>query len=431
MFYHGGNKWLIQQISGDMTPAFLFLDTGCITAAGGESMDREQMRRETLRARRRRQRKRQIIRNCIKTGLCVVLALVLVVVGWNALKPRKTESTVKNDSKANAKTEVQADNQVTEKDQEQEKTEDGGTVTTVPNDTSAAQRVAMTQNMTAGAEDGWQVNDSGWWYQNSDGTYFANGWQEIDGNTYYFDENGYMKTGWAMIDGKSYYFNEDGTLDSEAVPKMLALTFDDGPGPHTMELLDVLAQYNAKATFFMTGANGSFGVSNYPEAVKRMAELGCELGNHTYDHPKLSTLDAQGIADEFAQVDALVSDITGGAITTLARTPGGETSTTVTQAVGKPCIHWDLDTRDWETKDTQSTIDRVLGANLEDGDVILMHDIWEPTVEACKTLIPELINRGYQLVTISEMAAAHGVELQNGVTYYNFTAKELAKMNGQ
>lgn len=391
-------------------------------------MDREQMRRETLRARRRRQRKIQIIRNCIKTGLCVVLALVLVVVGWNVLKPKKTESTVKNDSKANATTQVQADSQSTEKNEE--KTEDGATVTTTPNETSAAQRVEMTQDMTAGAEDGWQVNDSGWWYQNSDHTYFANGWQEIDGETYYFDENGYMKTGWTMIDGTSYYFNEDGTLDSDATPKMLALTFDDGPGQYTEELLDILAQYNAKATFFMTGSNGSFGVAHYPEAVRRMVELGCELGNHSYDHTKLSTLDAQGIADEYAKVDALISDITGGSITTLARTPGGETDTSVTQAVGKPCIHWDLDTRDWETKDTQSTIDRVLGANLEDGDVILMHDIWQPTIEACKTLIPELINQGFQLVTISEMAAAHGVELQNGVTYYNFTAKELARMNG-
>lgn len=391
-------------------------------------MDREQMRRETLRARRRRQRKIQIIRNCIKTGLCVVLALVLVVVGWNVLKPKKTESTVKNDSKANATTQVQADSQSTEKNEE--KTEDGATVTTTPNETSTAQRVEMTQDMTAGAEDGWQVNDSGWWYQNSDHTYFANGWQEIDGETYYFDENGYMKTGWTMIDGTSYYFNEDGTLDPDATPKMLALTFDDGPGQYTEELLDILAQYNAKATFFMTGSNGSFGVAHYPEAVRRMVELGCELGNHSYDHTKLSTLDAQGIADEYAKVDALISDITGGSITTLARTPGGETDTSVTQAVGKPCIHWDLDTRDWETKDTQSTIDRVLGANLEDGDVILMHDIWQPTIEACKTLIPELINQGFQLVTISEMAAAHGVELQNGVTYYNFTAKELARMNG-
>lgn len=391
-------------------------------------MDREQMRRETLRARRRRQRKIQIIRNCIKTGLCVVLALVLVVVGWNVLKPKKTESTVKNDSKANATTQVQADSQSTEKNEE--KTEDGATVTTTPNETSAAQRVEMTQDMTAGAEDGWQVNDSGWWYQNSDHTYFANGWQEIDGEIYYFDENGYMKTGWTMIDGTSYYFNEDGTLDPDATPKMLALTFDDGPGQYTEELLDILAQYNAKATFFMTGSNGSFGVAHYPEAVRRMVELGCELGNHSYDHTKLSTLDAQGIADEYAKVDALISDITGGSITTLARTPGGETDTSVTQAVGKPCIHWDMDTRDWETKDTQSTIDRVLGANLEDGDVILMHDIWQPTIEACKTLIPELINQGFQLVTISEMAAAHGVELQNGVTYYNFTAKELARMNG-
>ena len=120
-------------------------------------MDREQMRRETLRARRRRQRKIQIIRNCIKTGLCVVLALVLVVVGWNVLKPKKTESTVKNDSKANATTQVQADSQSTEKNEE--KTEDGATVTTTPNETSAAQRVEMTQDMTAGAEDGWQVRE--------------------------------------------------------------------------------------------------------------------------------------------------------------------------------------------------------------------------------------------------------------------------------
>lgn len=393
-------------------------------------MDREQMRRETLRARRRRQRKIQIIRNCIKTGVCVVLALVLVVVGWNILKPKEKESAAKNGNQANAAVDVQADSKDKDADSGEDPEDGDAVVTTTPNDTSAAQKVNLTQDMTAGVQSGWQVNDLGWWYQNSDDTCFVGGWQEIDGEKYYFDENGYMKTGWAMIGGSSYYFNEDGTLDPDARPNMIALTFDDGPGPHTEELLDILAQYNVKATFFMTGSNGNMGVSHYPEAVKRMVELGYELGNHSYDHTKLSTLDAQGIAEEYAKVDELIANITGGRISTLARTPGGENDASITEKVGKPCIHWNLDTKDWQTKDTQSTIDRILGANLEDGDIILMHDIWEPTVEACKTLIPELISRGFQLVTVSEMAAAHGVELQNGVTYYNFTAKELARNNG-
>ena len=87
---------------------------------------------------------------------------------------------------------------------------------------------------------GWNENENGKWYQNADGTYFAGGMQEIDGSTYYFDENGYIQTGWISVGFDDYYFNDDGTYDPNTHKPRIALTFDDGPGEYTDELLDCL-----------------------------------------------------------------------------------------------------------------------------------------------------------------------------------------------
>src|SRR3712207_6180124 len=88
---------------------------------------------------------------------------------------------------------------------------------------------------------GWQHSEAGWWYAVDDDSYYQNGWAEIDKKRYHFNRDGYMDTGWTAIDGKGYYFGENGVYDTKADPsKVIALTFDDGPGEYTMDLLNLL-----------------------------------------------------------------------------------------------------------------------------------------------------------------------------------------------
>lgn len=262
---------------------------------------------------------------------------------------------------------------------------------------------------------GWHEDDSGRWYQNADGTYFAGGLQKIDGTLYSFDDGGYIQTGWVSRGVQDYYFNEDGTYNPEKKRPLLALTFDDGPGQYTEALLDCLEENNSRATFFMLGEN----VVNYPEAVKRMADLGCEIGSHSWDHPNLvQDLDLDGVAKQFADTDnALIQ--AGGHAATVARAPFGEWSDDIIATVGKPFFMWSLDSLDWKYKDVDLDYNEIMNGDLSDGTVILMHDIHEASVEAAKRIIPELVAKGYKLVTVSEMAEAKGVTLKNA-SYSDF-----------
>ena len=98
------------------------------------------------------------------------------------------------------------------------------------------------------------------------------------------------------------------------------------------------------------------------------------------------------------------------------RPPYGAINDTVKANVGMPMILWSIDTLDWKTRNAQSTINNVM-TKVKDGDIILMHDIHTETVDAALTLIPKLEEAGYQLVTVSEMAQAKGVTLENGKAY--------------
>lgn len=263
---------------------------------------------------------------------------------------------------------------------------------------------------------GWQQDSVGTWYQNADGSYYSNGFQEIDGKTYYFDENGYLATGWVTIDGNDKWFNEDGTLDETKTRPMVALTFDDGPGERTGELLDCLEQYDAHATFFMQGVNlEKYADKDYP---KRMYEIGCELGNHSYDHVNMVQVSAEKVAEEFDKVDELVK-ASAGVETTVVRFPYGSYNESVLNIVNKPSFMWDIDTLDWDTHDADNTY-KVVMDNVSDGDIILMHDIHTESVDAAIKLIPALIDEGYKLVTVSEMAQAKGVQLKGDSSYTDF-----------
>ena len=100
------------------------------------------------------------------------------------------------------------------------------------------------------------------------------------------------------------------------------------------------------------------------------------------------------------------------------RPTGGRVNSAVKENVGMPMIQWTIDTLDWKTRDAKSTIDAVLN-NVSDGDIVLMHDLYDATAEASKTIIPELVSRGYQLVTVSELAQYRG-GLEAGKQYFSF-----------
>ena len=269
---------------------------------------------------------------------------------------------------------------------------------------------------------GWHEDSTGKWYQNPDGTYYINGFAEIDGTTYSFDENGYMQTGWVEKGVKDYYFNEDGSYDPTQKRPMIALTFDDGPGEYTETLLDTVEKYNIHVTFFMLGQN----VEGRESTVQRMVQLGCEIGNHTWDHPSqtLPNMDLDSVVQEFQKTDDELVKACGQAAT-VCRAPYGAITEEQMAAVGKPFFMWSTDSLDWKLMDADADYNEIMNIDLSDGSIILMHDIHEPSVKcATEKLIPELVNEGYKLVTVSELAAAKDVTLQSA-SYSDFWDSSL------
>ena len=208
--------------------------------------------------------------------------------------------------------------------------------------------------------------------------------------------------------------------------KIIALTFDDGPSTDetngTSDLLDLLEQYDSKATFFCLGNRLN---DESAPLLKRMVELGCEIGNHSYDHTLLTRLDAQGVRDQIDKTNELIKQYSGKDCRLVRPPDGGASNDIVPANVSQPFIMWDVDTLDWKTKNTASVISLVEKYKEQDWDgaVILMHDIHSTTIEACKTIIPELVNDGYQLVTISELAYLKGVKLEPGKSYWGIAEK--------
>ncbi len=190
-----------------------------------------------------------------------------------------------------------------------------------------------------------------------------------------------------------------GDVDCSAVA-CVALTFDDGPGPYTAQLLDELADKDVRATFFVIGR----GAAASPELIARQIAEGHVVGNHTWSHPDLRNLIEDEIASELARTDEAVV-AAGAPATTLVRPPYGAVNDAVLAALaghGSPAILWDVDTEDWKNRDVDVTTQRALdGAH--DGAIILMHDIHPSTVEAIPGIIDGLREAGYTLVTVPEL----------------------------
>ena len=196
--------------------------------------------------------------------------------------------------------------------------------------------------------------------------------------------------------------------------KMIAFTFDDGPHKtNTDQILALLAQYGAHATFFMQGCNASY----YPEIVQRVYDSGNEVGNHTWDHANLKKSSVETIHQ---QVDDAANEIKSiiGVRPTFVRPPYGAVNDTVREEVAEPMIYWSVDSLDWDSRDPDQIVPLVL-SEVEDGDIVLFHDIHATTIPAIERLLPELISQGYTIVSVGELLAARGYDIYSKEVWYS------------
>lgn len=184
----------------------------------------------------------------------------------------------------------------------------------------------------------------------------------------------------------------------------VALTFDDGPHPeYTPQILDILKKYGVKATFFVIGKNAEA----HPELVERIIAEGHEIGNHTYSHPYLKNCGAEGYVKDAERLQNFLTERFG-VTPAFFRPPGGGYREDVARGIEQLGLKyvlwaWRTDARDWASPTAASVAKTVL-STVEGGDVVLLHDYVagkSPTPEALERIIPELIARGYELVTLS------------------------------
>lgn len=185
----------------------------------------------------------------------------------------------------------------------------------------------------------------------------------------------------------------------------IAITFDDGPHPrYTPIILDILAEYDAHATFFMIGENAE----RYPELLDRILREGHEIGNHTYLHANLQKTSSEKIKEQILYAERAILELTDQR-TKLLRPPGGLYDQHVCEAahaLDYEVILWTIDTLDWSHPTADEIVENV-ETNVKSGDIILCHDFIgggsTPTPDALRRILPNLIAAGYEFVTVSEL----------------------------
>ena len=182
--------------------------------------------------------------------------------------------------------------------------------------------------------------------------------------------------------------------------KVIALTFDDGPGPYTEKLLDILDKYDAKATFFLIGSK----VSGQASVVRNIQARGHQLGNHSWSHPELPKLSVDQIAGEIDRTNEAIRQATG-VKPSILRPPYGAVNGVVLEQLrlrNMSSILWSVDTRDWADRNSQIVCSRAV-AGARPGAVILMHDIHQTSVNAVPCILSSLKQQGYSFVTIQRL----------------------------
>lgn len=197
--------------------------------------------------------------------------------------------------------------------------------------------------------------------------------------------------------------------------KLIALSFDDGPSRGTtLRLLDILQEKQAKASFFVVGRMAQAA----PEVLQREEKEGHFVGSHSMSHVNLAGVDEGTLQREVAEMDTVFTGILGHQVQ-LTRPPYGMINDLVRTKVGQPLVIWSIDPEDWKVKDAEAVRKHVIERAF-DGAIVLMHDIYNSTVNAIPGMIDELRREGYEFVTVPQMAKLRGVKMEQGEVYGSF-----------
>ena len=206
-----------------------------------------------------------------------------------------------------------------------------------------------------------------------------------------------------------------GTKVQAAENKLVAITFDDGPGDYTSDLIDRLNELGAKATFFVLGQN----VSDYPDTIRKAYLSGHQIGCHSWSHPELQSKSEEEVLWQFHHSYDAMDEILGEGTRYINRAPYDSQGPRERSLIETPFIYWAVDPRDWasENRGHSDKVSYNIVSHTDPGDIILVHDIYESSVEGALDAIQKLQKEGFEFVTVNELFRRSGADLENHHEY--------------
>ncbi len=209
---------------------------------------------------------------------------------------------------------------------------------------------------------------------------------------------------------------DDTFVDCTATP-CVALTFDDGPGPYTPQILDILDEFEARATFYVVGQQ----IASWPRMLPLVAEAGHDIGHHTMTHPKLSELSVSDQRDQITDLDDLLLRRVGITPHTFRPPFGDLPDTPLPDPLNRPVVMWSVDSLDWRKRTADSIVSEVL-ADIGAGDIILMHELYQRSVDALPVILSELRERGLTVVSVADLLGPN-LFVSGEITHVPFTCQ--------
>jgi len=208
---------------------------------------------------------------------------------------------------------------------------------------------------------------------------------------------------------------DDAQLKSESIVQEetkipVSLTFDDGPSKYTTKLLNLLDEYNIKATFFVIGRN----IEGNEEALIDAYQRGHEIAIHTYNHKDLTTLSIEEVEKEIELTREKIMEL-GITPSNLVRPPYGRVNQEILNNIDYPFIAWSVDVEDWKTSKAWNVRKKILNT-IEENAIMLLHDGRKSTIAGLENVLP-LISDEYRFVTISDLFEENEVEIETGKKY--------------
>ncbi len=241
------------------------------------------------------------------------------------------------------------------------------------------------------------------------------------GVTFFFDEGSVLEKSQGPVSVEMPMEEIGDMLRSQVLERyidpyqpMVAITYDDGPGGEAeARILNCLEKNNAVATFFYQG----YRIEGNEEKIQQAHRIGCELGNHTWNHPVLTKLSKKKVRKQLVDTNTAIYNASG-AFPTVFRPSYGITDDAINELSNMPVIMWSIDTEDWRSRNAKKVFNHIKNQEDLDGSIILLHSIYDSTARATELLVPWLKKNGYQTVTVSELIKyKQGIDPEPGEVY--------------